>query len=110
MLMELMQKMLTAIADNESHRSLIQIAHEIQNYALFHFFSEEKYMREAGYPGLADHVELHIDLISRLSEKLSDLEANKYSLQELDSFFDEYFVGHFLQEDAKFVNYLSGMA
>lgn len=86
---------------------LINIAHEIQKYAQFHFFSEENYMEEAGFSGLQEHCELHAKLMSDLNEKVFKCVADQVAFKDVAVFIEDWFLQHTLQEDAKFTDYLT---
>jgi hemerythrin len=48
-----------------SEESLMQMI----DYARYHFISEEKYMREIGYPDVDAHTEIHREFTNQLDEQ-----------------------------------------
>lgn len=103
----LSRRLTHAVQEGKSHDVLINIAHEIQKYAQFHFFSEENYMEEEGFPGLQDHCALHAKLMSDLNEKVFKWMADQVAFREVSIFLEDWFLQHTLQEDAKFIDYLA---
>ncbi len=83
------------------------IMDELGMYALVHFSYEEKWMEEVGYPGLAEHKRLHIDLRQQL-----DKWRDKYNLRqthrsgELYKFLHGWLMDHVLVEDLKLTDYV----
>ena len=75
---------------------------EIVKYARFHFISEENIMEDVGYPGLADHRELHVELIDKLHNQLA-----VGDLQTLLTFLHEWFIKHTLEEEQEIVNHVA---
>jgi hemerythrin len=47
----------------------------LSNYTLEHFAAEEQYMREVGYPQLAEHVQEHRDFMRRLRSLVPQWES-----------------------------------
>jgi hemerythrin len=47
----------------------------LSNYTLEHFAAEERYMREVGYPQLAEHVQEHREFIRRLRSLVPQWES-----------------------------------
>jgi hemerythrin len=94
-----------AALSGKTHQVQINIAHEIQKYVQFHFFSEENYMEEIGFPNLQEHCALHTILLTDLGERIYKLVSNQLNCKELVLFLDECFLHHTLQEDSKIINY-----
>jgi len=103
----LVQYLNKAAKEDKSHDVLINIALEIQKYAEFHFFSEENYMEAAGFPGLQEHCALHTSLMSDLNEKVFKLRVGQATFSEVSVFLDDWFLGHVVQEDVKFVDFVA---
>ena len=103
----LARRLNSSVKDGKSQDVLINIAHEIQKYAQFHFFSEENYMEEEGFPGLQEHCALHAKLMSDLNEKVFKSMADQVEFKEVATFLEDWFLEHTLQEDAKFTDFLA---
>lgn len=79
-----------------------EILKELQNYADFHFSTEERYFEEFGYEGAAEHKAVHDKLRARITKFTNDdgvLLEDGYKLLE---FLEEWLVNHLEKMDKKF--------
>ena len=77
------------------------------NYTGFHFSQEEAYMRQWGYPGLDEHIEIHRDLVSQLKEVLLKIKkGNHLTPIEFYYFVTSWLNDHILGEDIKIKEYI----
>ena len=79
---------------------------ELLKYAQFHFYSEENLMMLNQFPLIEEHVELHLDLIDKLSVMLMNFEIGRASLSEILEFLIEWFIDHTVKEDTKLAAYI----
>ena len=91
-----------------SKERLALMLEEIVLYARFHFKSEENMMLDIGYPGLAAHRNLHMQLLESLSNKLLGTDLGLYGDNEIEYFLRDWFVDHVTHEDTKVTAYLAG--
>lgn len=76
---------------------------ELSEYTLYHFSSEEQYMKERGIPDIDDHIAKHREFTNKI-EKLqkdyhnNDLETSK----DLIIVLGEWLLQHVLKEDRKY--------
>ena len=82
-------------AQDENYRS--RLVRELFKFAEFHFMSEENLMMRYGFPGLADHREIHRQLIEELSGQVFFS-----SLESLLKTVSEWFVQHTVTSDRAF--------
>lgn len=75
---------------------------ELVKYAEFHFLSEENLMMRDGYPGLAVHHGLHLQLVEELSSR-----SVEQSLEELLDFLVRWFTHHTVEEDGKYGRFVA---
>ena len=77
------------------------------NSLAVHFRYEEGILNRVGYPFLDEHKKIHSHIISSIKRTKENME---YYISSPDVLFDyileEILIGHFLQEDFKFFNYL----
>ena len=74
----------------------------LEQYSLLHFTVEEALMREAGYPDL----EAHIDMHRRLLERTRRIAAAPHRDEEVEvslRFLKDWWLGHIGSEDRKYV-------
>ena len=84
-----------------------EILKELQNYADFHFSTEERYFEEFKYGGAAEHKAEHDKLRARVSKFTHDegeLLIDGYKLLE---FLEEWLVNHLEKMDKKFATFLN---
>ena len=80
----------------------------LEQYTNFHFFTEEALMKEAKYPDLEDHLELHADLLKK--QKRITLEHKKTKDTNLVlNFLKEWWMEHINIEDRKMLPYLRSL-
>lgn len=76
---------------------------ELSEYTLYHFSSEEQYMKERGIPDIDNHIAKHREFTNKI-EKLrkdyhnNDLETSK----DLIIVLGEWLLQHVLKEDRKY--------
>jgi hemerythrin len=86
----------------------------LDDYARVHFADEEKHMREAGYPGLADQIENHKQYLAALAElkeqaSLPRVQGSSYDLSTTtNQVAVDWIVDHILKLDMKFGEFLKG--
>ena len=77
------------------------------NSLAVHFRYEEGILNRVGYPFLDEHKKIHSHIISSIKRTKENMEYYISSPDVLfDYILDEILIGHFLQEDFKFFNYL----
>lgn len=77
----------------------------LEHYTNIHFKTEEKLMNEAGYPNLADHIELR----EKLMKKTKEIAREATSLSEPEialKFLKEWWLGHINKEDKQYGPYV----
>ena len=72
---------------------------ELFDYMKFHFRDEEAYMEKIGYPNLSAHIEIHKDMIERVTDLIQNI---KYDFkQKLAIIARDWLVEHIMKEDMK---------
>ena len=79
---------------------------ELEQYAKFHFLSEENLMVDIGYPGSQKHKSEHQMLLSLLNDKVHDYMTGAIKLQVIVEFTYEWFALHTTQVDTHLVQYI----
>lgn len=97
--------------DNEpapEPETVFDVIDEMMQYLSYHFDTEEKYMRDCGYPEYEAHKQQHdffkketLEYITRISEGNLDIS------DEILQFLTTWLIGHIIGSDAKYAPYLS---
>jgi hemerythrin len=77
-------------------------------YAQTHFFTEEKYMKQAEYPGLDAHKKEHESFVATVREAVRSFEEGKSQPVALARFLKNWLLTHIAQSDKKYAPYLAG--
>jgi hemerythrin len=77
-------------------------------YARTHFYTEEKYMREANYPDLPAHKKEHELFIAQVLNSIKSFEAGGTEPAVLASFLKDWILNHIAVSDKKYAPYLQG--
>jgi hemerythrin-like metal-binding protein len=79
---------------------------DLDEYVRHHFTSEEKFMEDISYPGLAEHRHMHKDFARRIEGFRTDLRNGDLLLtSELMKTMLQWFRDHFLDEDGKYAEF-----
>ena len=79
------------------------------SYTLEHFAAEEKAQEDFGYPGLADHKQIHADFVANVSTFVDDFKRNGPSdkiVETLQAALVDWVVNHISVEDKKVGDYI----
>ena len=85
----------------------------LEQYALTHFAAEEKRMREAAYPGLAEHVAEHEAFVRDFLRRRASYDADpslSLLMVELSNWLGSWLHNHVCTLDAEMARYLRGAA
>ena len=103
-------KLINRLAFNHevlAEKGLIQThLSELDKYARFHFKSEENIMILVDYPGLTHHIQLHIDLIDKLSYQTFQAAGSTESMSHFIIFLTEWFLNHTVDQDRELGEYI----
>ncbi|WP_238881245.1 bacteriohemerythrin [Clostridium sp. YIM B02551] len=90
----------------DKYDRIMDIIHELKDYAQFHFSAEEEYLKSIGYKKLFTHKMEHdyfIDKISSVDLSKIDSNQDKYITEILD-FMVQWIKEHILDKDKEYVN------
>ncbi len=79
------------------------------DYTEDHFSTEEKYMTENDYPGLAEHKEKHDELKKTLADLVRDFQeegATRPLADGMDTFLGNWLANHIHEVDMKFSSFV----
>jgi hemerythrin len=98
-----------AVRAREPHYRLEDLFAYLVDYARVHFAAEEQFMRDAGYPGLAEHVQDHSEFRRRLLALVPRWESEEESpamLAALVGFLDSWLTSHVTTTDQRIGDYV----
>jgi hemerythrin len=90
---------LPEVADEDGIHHLIM---DLFKYTREHFATEEEMMRSIGYPNLDEHIQLHDDLISKLSTISENEFTTDAEIYKFKEFVYLWLSKHILEEDNKY--------
>ena len=97
-------------SDPSAARAVRSAVVELFDYTRTHFASEEALMKEAAYPALAAHAELHQSLLARVRDFEIRIEFDEnFDPAELATFLYKWLANHILVEDRAFGDYYRGV-
>lgn len=106
-LIALVNELYIALENHRSSHIIERALDEVVVYAATHFDTEERLMKKANYPGLADHKVIHDDLSQKTKLIVKSFKSGSISLSEtLPKFLSEWVQNHILREDLAFATYL----
>jgi hemerythrin-like metal-binding protein len=93
-----------AYQNEEAQEILNDTLKEMLDYLKTHFSEEEAWMEKLGYPGLEDHKKEHRMFVRKTGEFVDRyFEGTDDITDELTDFLSEWFIGHVLGTDMKYV-------
>lgn len=93
----------------KEYESTWHILSALLEYTRSHFAEEEEMLERAGYPKLASHKVLHLDLLKKTEAKLNALENGEAGIdaEHLCRFIKEWIEHHILIADRDYIPYLA---
>jgi hemerythrin-like metal-binding protein len=97
-----------AMNTHQMYHELAQALKFVVDYTQYHFRSEEEILRENEYVHLSHHLNLHADLIGKVTAILGNLRRGKHLLpSQFIDFLENWVFQHILDEDKKFGLFLA---
>lgn len=85
------------------------IISELADYTVYHFATEEKYMRLYKYPGTDEHLIEHKQFVQKVSAFKQDYDSGKLGVTiEVLNFLNKWLVTHISGTDKKFGPFFNG--
>ncbi len=109
-LFDIVNEFHSAYRAKENKDYIFSVLNRLIKYTEEHFEDEERLMRASGCPQdlLEKHVKEHEKLIVEIFELNNELHDGKTkTLNELERFFDKWLINHVLEEDKKYLDYVS---
>jgi len=87
--------------------ALSTLIDKMRKYAIIHFETEEKYMRENNFPGLKDLQQMH----AKFNQDVDEFQRNlfhKTNLSQVFVFLSRWLTSHIMEQDRKYMTYMEG--
>ena len=108
-LIHLINSLQEAIDADAGVEKIAVVITELFNYANYHFGAEEALFQIRDYPLAQEHCEKHLEFRKDMAEHRDMVEAEiDFARLNLLSYLQLWWTNHILQEDKKYVAYLSG--
>jgi len=86
--------------------ALMKTIRNAVEYAQTHFYTEEKFMKQSNFPGLASHKQEHDSFVSTVVGAVTDFENGKSEPISLARFLKKWLLTHIAESDKKYAPYL----
>jgi hemerythrin len=107
-LLDIINRIIVSVNEKDDWQSTSIIIDSLINYAYNHFAVEERYMKDAEYPGLISHIALHLDFIRVVFKMSRDAQQKDVvAQQEILTFLGGWFSSHILKIDREYMQYLA---
>lgn len=106
-LFEIAEQLHQAMIAGQGKPALSHILARLVTYTKTHFDTEERIMRECGYPGYERHKAEHVELTKKVLEFSRDYEAGRIALSvSVLQFLKDWLVNHIQGNDKKIATYV----
>lgn len=98
-----------AVKAREHNFRLEDLFGYLANYARFHFAAEEQFMRDVGYPRLAEHIQEHSEFSRELLSLVPQWESEDdttSALAGLLEFLDSWLMDHVTRSDQRIADHV----
>lgn len=107
-LVEIINEFGEAAQKGKGSRVMNKILDELVGYTQEHFADEERFLKDAGYPQLADHQAKHRQLLQKIERFQFDFnQSGKRITTKVEEFLTYWLTSHILGEDKVYANYLT---
>lgn len=107
-LFDIVNKLADSFKSGTSKTQVKETLDFLVKYTVEHFQTEEKFMKEMGYPKLQAHQVEHNLLISQAKELQAKLESNKPVTIEVTTFLADWLKHHINEVDMGYVQFAKG--
>lgn len=92
-----------AMKQGRSRDEMDRVFNELARYTQSHFASEERYMEKIGYPGLAQQMKEHAELMKQVAAFKADYDAGKAMISvRLMGFLRDWVRSHIQKSDKEY--------
>jgi hemerythrin len=94
---------------NAKDAAFMETVRKAVEYAQVHFYTEEKYMKQADFPELEQHRKEHAAFVSTIQETVVAFEEGRADPLDLAVFLKEWLLSHIAVSDKKYAPYLASL-
>lgn len=99
-LLEMCSSLSQAMIESRGQDELVKLMHNLVNYSLEHFTTEEKLMEQISYPELEQHRSKHQEFKTRILEFNDEhKKGNVFLTSQVLAFLRDWIINHILDED-----------
>lgn len=105
-LIDILNELYESFVDQTTGQKLEHIIEELNDYANYHFKTEEELFDEYAYPDTEKHVKEHQEFLNKITKFSDDLKANKKILTfQLMNFLRNWLLNHICGSDQEYVEH-----
>ena len=102
--------LINSFYENINHGSqkerMLELIKSLKEYTVFHFSTEEKYMKQTNYPDFISHKQEHDKFVSKVLDFEERYKSGKLLLSiEVTNFIKEWVCNHIMVTDEKYSKY-----
>ncbi|MEW5772729.1 MAG: bacteriohemerythrin [Thermodesulfobacteriota bacterium] len=105
-LLRLINELHDSMAAGRSRETLGEVVSLLKDYAHSHFSTEEKYMRQTGFPGLEEHRLQHESFIAKVRDFEQEISEGRTTPLEVVLFLLDWYVSHVKGVDRQYAGHL----
>jgi methyl-accepting chemotaxis protein len=106
-LIDMIGQLNLAFERGEGGKAIIEILSGLAGYCVEHFSTEERLMREQGYPGYERHKKIHDAFVQKVTETIVDFENQRIAPSSIMDLLSEWLMGHILKVDKEYSEFFS---
>jgi hemerythrin len=106
-LIGLINQFYDGISSKSSREKIVEIVKGLKEYTAYHFATEEKYMKQFGYPGFDEHKAQHDAFVEKVMDYSERLKDGRFVISlEITNFIKEWITKHIMGTDKKYSAFL----
>jgi hemerythrin-like metal-binding protein len=106
-LIEILNNMYDAMSEGKSQEIMKNIIHELTEYTVYHFATEEGYMSVHHFPEYREHKKLHDEFVDKVKDFRTRFNSGENFLSiDLVKFLRDWLINHICEKDKKFGIYM----
>jgi hemerythrin len=105
-LFEALNRLADSFRTGDSRRMVMESLESLMDYTVGHFQTEEKYMKDRAYPGLAEHMADHARLVGQTQALMDRFTAGKTVTMEVTIFLADLLKHHINDFDMRMARFM----
>lgn len=102
-LISIINKLLHAIDEHSTHIELAGILHDLEDYSVQHFATEESYFKKFHFTDAKEHIAEHKKFTKKLKDLTKRYDTNSFEISyELVDFLEDWLLTHVKDHDKKY--------